>query len=136
MASEKVGVQARICTISPLALYTHCRSHVLNLSIASACTIPIIRNMIGVINEVFLFFGASPKRQNYFEHVLDTFECQHEKTKVKGLCKTRWIERHTCFESFYELHSYLCNCFELIANHMHIQIWTWRGPGHGMLRLK
>ena len=34
MASEKVGVQARICTISPLALYTQCRSHVLNLSIA------------------------------------------------------------------------------------------------------
>ena len=34
MASEKVGVQARICIISPLALYTHCRSHVLNLSIA------------------------------------------------------------------------------------------------------
>ena len=78
------GVQARIRTISPLALYTHCRSHVLNLSIASACTIPIIRNMIGVI-EVFLLFDASPKRQNYFEHVLDTFECQHEKTKVKGL---------------------------------------------------
>ena len=50
MVSEKVRVQARIRTIS---LYTHCRSHVLNLSIASACTIPIIRNMIGVINEVF-----------------------------------------------------------------------------------
>ena len=50
-------------------------------------TIPIIRNMTGVINEVFLFFYASPKRQNYFEHVLDTFECQHEKTKERVYIK-------------------------------------------------
>ena len=62
LQQRRQGVQARIHTISPLALYTHCRSHVLNLSITSACTIPIIRNMIGVIKEVFLFTDASPKR--------------------------------------------------------------------------
>ena len=37
MSSERVGVQSRIKVVAPLALYTHCRSHVLNLSIASAC---------------------------------------------------------------------------------------------------
>ena len=62
MSSKKVGVQSRVIEVSPLALYTHCNSHVLNLSIASACQIPLIRNMIDVINETFLFFDNSPKR--------------------------------------------------------------------------
>ncbi|XP_021358428.1 zinc finger MYM-type protein 1-like [Mizuhopecten yessoensis] len=36
MSSAKMGVQARIRQLSPRALYVHCNSHVLNLSIASA----------------------------------------------------------------------------------------------------
>ena len=52
MSSQKAGVQSRIKALSPLALYMHCRCHVLNLSIASACSIPVVKNMIGVINEV------------------------------------------------------------------------------------
>ena len=45
MSSQTVGVQALIRQSAPLALYTHCRSHVLNLSIASACKIPEVRNI-------------------------------------------------------------------------------------------
>ena len=35
MSSERVGVQSWIRLVAPLALYTHCHSHVLNLSIAA-----------------------------------------------------------------------------------------------------
>ena len=105
MSSQKVGVQSRIKALSPLALYMHCRCHVLNLSIASVCSIPVIKNMIGVINEVYPFL--SPKRQNYFEHI----SIQHSTTKIKGFCKTRWVERHTCFETFYDLYMFICSCF-------------------------
>lgn len=77
MSLQKVGAQSRIKALSPLALYMHCHCHVLNLSIASACSIPVIQNMIGVINEVYLFFNSSPKRQNYFEHILEAFDSQH-----------------------------------------------------------
>ena len=58
MSSESVGVQARIKVVCPLALYTHCRSHVLNLSIASAFKVPQISSTVDVINETFKF---SPK---------------------------------------------------------------------------
>lgn len=37
MSSEKAGVQAKIKEISPLALYTHCYAHSLNLSISASC---------------------------------------------------------------------------------------------------
>ena len=40
------GVNSIIHEIAPLALYSHCKSHVLNLNIASSCKQMNIRNMI------------------------------------------------------------------------------------------
>lgn len=82
MSSERVGVQARIKEVCPLAIYTHCRSHVLNLSIASACKVSQIRCVVDVINEVFIFFSSSPKRQRFFEHVLDKLGSTSRKIKL------------------------------------------------------
>ena len=56
MSSEKAGVQAKIKEISPLAVYTHCYAHCLNLSIASTCNLQEVRNLVGLINAVYLFF--------------------------------------------------------------------------------
>ena len=67
MSSEKVGVQAKIKEISPLAVYTHCYAHCLNLSIASTCNIQEVRNLVGLINEVYLFLHNNPKRQQMFQ---------------------------------------------------------------------
>ena len=69
LSSERVGVQARIKVVCPLALYAHCRSRVLNLSIASACKVPQISCMVDVINKSFKFFNNSPKRQKFLEHI-------------------------------------------------------------------
>ena len=55
MSSNRAGVQAKIKEFAPLALYTHCYSHCLNLSLASACKLQEVCNLIGVINEVHLF---------------------------------------------------------------------------------
>ena len=116
MSSERVEVQARIKVVCPLALYTHCRSHVLNLSIASACKVPQISSMVDVINETFKFFNNPPKRQRFFEHILDAFESDCTKSKLLGLCRTHWVQRYTCYETFYELYVYICCCLEAIIN--------------------
>ena len=55
MSSKRVGVQARIKVVCPLALH----SHVLNLSIASACKVPQISSMVDVIYETFEFSQAT-----------------------------------------------------------------------------
>ena len=130
-SSDRVGVQSRIKVVAPLAIYTHCNSHVLNLSIAGACHIPSIRNMIDVINEVFLFYNSSPKRQRFFEHILEALGSESSKRKLRGLCQTRWVERHTCYETFYELYFYICCCCEAMINpsvnaEKHVQDgWDW-----------
>ena len=69
MSSSRVGVQAKIKEHAPLAVYTHCNSHILNLSIAASSSLPYIRNMIDVINSTYLFFNNSPKRQRFLEEV-------------------------------------------------------------------
>ena len=70
MSSGKEGVQAKIKEISPLALFTHCCAHRLNLSIAASCKPSEVRNLIDLINEAYLFLNNSPKRQQLFELTL------------------------------------------------------------------
>ena len=103
MSSEKVGVQSQIKEHSPTALYTHCNSHVLNLSIAASCKMPSMRNMVENVNEIILFFGNSPPRQRVIEAFIDQSALSSKVKKLKSLCKTRWVERHLCFDTLYEL---------------------------------
>ena len=60
LRSGKEGVQAKIKEINPLALFTHCYAHCLNLSIATSCKLSEVRNLIGQINEAYLFLNNSP----------------------------------------------------------------------------
>ena len=65
MSSSRVGVQARIRQVCPLALYTHCQSHQLNLCIVKACSVPHIRNANGVVSEMSKF-STTPQNVSDF----------------------------------------------------------------------
>ena len=63
MSSPRVGAQTYVkAETNTHAHYIHCQSHVLNLAIASSSKLQDIRNIIGLINEVF----HSPQRQLFF----------------------------------------------------------------------
>ena len=109
MAGETGGAQAIIRTHNPLALYTHCRS-VLNLAIAKSLSIQALRNVIDTINKVYLFFHLSPKRQRFLEFVLDTCAPNSRVSKPKGLCKTRWTERHENLQYSSRVHRHSTKC--------------------------
>ena len=126
MSSSRVGVETRIRALAPRALYVHCNSHVLNLSIASSCQIQAIKNMIDTINETFKFFHFSPKRQRFFESILDKEIESHAVKKLKGLCKTQWVERHTCYETFYSPYPNVCLCLQEMLHPSHENArWNW-----------
>ena len=61
MSSEVAGVKAKIKEIAPLAIYTHCYSHCLNLTIAAMCSVQEVRNLVGLINEAYYFLANHPK---------------------------------------------------------------------------
>ena len=132
MASEISGVQARIKEVSPRAVYTHCYSHCLNLSIAASCQVQEVRNLVSTINEAHFFLSNSPKRQRMFELTVKEFLPASSHSKLPGLCKTRWVERHTCFEVFLELYEPLVIFFDAILSpHEYPQLecddgsWNW-----------
>lgn len=111
MASNIGGVQGLFRRDVPRAIYTPCNSHKLNLVIASASKLPQIRNCITAVNAAYLFLNASHKRQGFFERVLDIVNGRETETpqphsdqrKLKGLCKTRWVERFEAIDNFIDL---------------------------------
>ena len=71
MSGKTNGAAVRITSQYPLALYVHCASHSLNLTVVSSLEKVSVRNMIGVINRVSIFFSAYPKRQKKFEDAIE-----------------------------------------------------------------
>lgn len=106
------GVQGRLKADNPKAIYVHCNSHVLNLCIVQACSLPSIRNMNLAVTETHYFFDNSFKRQIFFEKIIDK---ETKVVKVKDLCRTRWIYRHEAYETFYVLYKYLVATMKAIT---------------------
>ena len=55
MSSVRRGTQALLLEECPLAVYTHCRAHCLNLAIVHSCDQPVIRNMLETLKETCNF---------------------------------------------------------------------------------
>ena len=126
MSSSSAGVQARIRQVSPLALYTHCHSHQLNLCIVKACSLPKIRNASGVVSEIAKFFNYSPKRQHFFERVVQSVAPEEKKTKLKDLCRTRWVQRIDSYTVFHDLYSSIIKTMEYISTcSSELGDWSW-----------
>ena len=122
VSSEKVGVQAKINEISPLAPLTHCYAHYLNLSIAATCKLSEVRNLTGLINVAYLFLNNSSKRQKLFELARKEYPPENSHRKIPGLCKTRWVERHTCLDVFLKMYGLLLTFLDAVISPTSTQI--------------
>lgn len=71
--------------------------------------------MFDSCQQAFLFFHNSPKRQRFLEHVIGCSCPAAKKTKIKGLCKTRWVERHATFDTILELYPYLVKTWDEVC---------------------
>ena len=59
-------MQGRLLAKNSKAMYTHCNSHVLNLCIVEACSLPPIHNMKSTITESTFFFSKIVQNGKYF----------------------------------------------------------------------
>ena len=87
-------------------VYSHCCSHVLNLTVVIACNLVLIQNLFATISKVFHFFDSHPKRQYVLNGVCD------DSSKLKSFCKTRWLQRIDA------LHIYLWSCLIALSRHL------------------
>ena len=116
ISSENVGLQARIKEISPLATYSHCSNHQLNLVISHSCVLP------DRLQHCCRFFLASPKRNGLLELIVSNKTVEKSNRKVLlDLCKTRWAECHTSFQHFYQAYAFIVEALECIGYKMHVE---------------
>nr|CAH7741000.1 unnamed protein product [Callosobruchus chinensis] len=87
MAGHESGVQKRIRDAYPKALYFHCASHRLNLTVNDLNEVPEIRNTIGTIKEVIKFFRESTLRRDLVPN-------------LPLLSETRWTEKYKSIRFF------------------------------------
>ena len=85
MAGSVRGPAALITAQYPLALYLHCASHSLNLVVKSL-QVTSVRNMMGVVDRVSVFFAAHPKRQRALEKSIAKTQPESTVSKLKELC--------------------------------------------------
>ena len=69
-----------------------------------------------VINEPYLFLSNSPKRQSMFEIAVVKLIPASSHKKLPGLCRARWIEKHTRYEVFLELYEPLITFLDAIVS--------------------
>ena len=65
------------------------------------------KNVIGVVSNCFLSLEHSTNMKGMFELTGSMYLPESANTKLQGLCKTRWTERHTCFDVFLEIYKAL-----------------------------
>ena len=110
MSGKINGAAALISKEYPLALYLHCASHCLNLVVVKSLDETNVRNMMGVVNKVWIFFSAHPKRQRKLEEAIETTQPESKIKKLKDLCRTRWVQRIDALDRFQLLHPSIVQC--------------------------
>ena len=97
------------------AVYFHYASHELNLRLSKASKVPQVFNMVSTMQALCIFFKYFLKRQRKMEETIaeaDKEGCL--KKKIKPLCETRWVERHSAFDDLNQIYKPLLNCLESI----------------------
>ena len=115
MSGSTRGAASIITAQHPLALYLHCASHSLNLVVVKSLAETNIRNMMGIVDRISVFFSAHPKRQRKLEEAIDTTQPESSIHKLKDLCRTRWVQRIDALDQFQTLHPSIVACMEKIS---------------------
>ena len=98
---------------NPLAIYTLCYSHRLNLVVAKSIYITLVRNMMGEVKEISYFFNFSEVRNVVLQHTVKELCSDSHRTKLVDVCRTRWIERIDGLHIFQDLFPALSTPFKI-----------------------
>jgi hypothetical protein len=123
MAGPVNGAAAIITREYPLALYLHCASHCLNLSIVKPLKLTSINNMMNIVGRIYQFFDSHPKRQQALEKSIAVKYPSSNVLKLKDLCRTRWIQRLNALTTFSELYDAILDCLDTIY-HEGRRLWS------------
>ena len=109
MSGVNKGVATRFKKCSSRSIYVHCYGHLLSLATKDTLSsIPLLRNTLGVMQQLYLFLEASPKR-----HAMFLKQGEVVRT-LKSLSVTRWTAHESSRKGIEdELHNIIKTLHEL-----------------------
>ena len=108
---SKNSVAAHIIKKNLKAIYIHCISHRLNLSICKTCKIQSFANIMQQIKELSYCLNFSQPRQLFLLECIELYAPDQEKI-LKDVCQPCWIERVNGMDIFEELLIPIIYCLE------------------------
>lgn len=115
MSGKYNGVQTVIRQKYSKALYVHCATHSLNLAVSTSCNIKSIRNCLGIVKKLYVFFNT-PKRQNVLISEIEISDTEFRVKTLKRLCCTRWVQKYDSMNDFYELFPVVVKALDTICS--------------------
>jgi hypothetical protein len=113
MSGQYKGCQALINEKQPLALYTHCGAHVVNLVAQTVSEVVVpIRDAIQSLHELGCLFSQSIKCRSSFKNIVET---DHDITKLKQIrpiCPTRWLVRVPAISAVLDQYDSILLCLD------------------------
>lgn len=103
MSGSISGVKTRIQELYPKAMYVHCASHRLNLVLSESLSVPSVTNALGVVKETTNLFRFNSQAGSVLKTNISKLLPDSKKSRLLGLCETRFIERHEAVNNFVEL---------------------------------
>ena len=135
MSGARSGCKSIVQWQAPMATYSHCAAHQLNLAVVSACKIQAFKNTESTIGEMARFSKFSAKRQRFLEKALDLVTPATYAKKLKDACRTRWIQHMDSYTVFLELlpavHTALQAMSKPIQGPWNRLVLGWRDPNKG-----
>ena len=86
--------------------------------------------MAGTITDCANIFNHSPK-QGCLEKVISLDQLESQRTKIRDLCRTRWVEPHEVYETFVQLLPSVVKTFEVILGEQQHHILDGRDENSG-----
>lgn len=89
------GAKTLIQEKYPLAMYVHCKAHSLNLALVHSSTQQDMTNMLGIVQQVAVYLGASAKRLGSFKEieVSEVDDDMPHRHTLRKFSDTRWGSR-------------------------------------------
>ena len=106
MSGRENGLQVKVLTENPKALYLYCFGHQLNLVVQDSLkAIPEVAIALERMHSVVQFIKNSPKKWDRFQSIVnfastDDMSFPKDNHMLRPLCTTRWVMRFPAVDTF------------------------------------
>lgn len=110
------AVAIRLSEQYPLAVFTPCSPHSLNICLANSMNFTSVQLVMSTLKKIDGFFSKSPLLQNQLENAISIYYQGNEEkgAALKETCHTNWTEQHDAFELAVDLLESLLLCMDSV----------------------